>query len=298
MGIDDLLNKLEAEERDFLNSEVLAPVLPGQAVTVRIAGIVCQMRVDDQRFEGWAVLRPLSTKAARILRPARLAEVSAYLALFPKVGLIAIAREGRRWHALPAHRGDSRFHTERPVPVMLAEESVQPFDTLAARFDGRLFWYEKRDPRRNPALAAYLRQSLNEQHAPMALHKSGLSAEERAAYAYAWSLLEEARRGRVEVQLADALAHAGGRLESFIERDEAYTITYQVDGARHVSTVRKNDLTVLTAGICLSGQDQRFDLTSLVGVMREARHGGRVVRVGNGGLREEDYRRVHPPAEE
>jgi hypothetical protein len=299
MGINDLLNKLEAEEHDFLNSEVLAPVLPGQAVTVRIAGIVCQLRVDDQRFEGWAVLRPLSTKAARILRPARLAEVSAYLALFPKVGLIAVAREGRRWYALPAHKGDKRFRIERPVPVLLAEESIQPFDTLAARFDGRLFWYERRDPRRNPALAAYLRQSLNEQTEPKALHKSGLSAEERAAYAYAWSLLEEARRSKVEVQLAEALAHAGGRLESFIERNEAYTITYQVDGARHVSTVRKNDLTVLTAGICLSGQDQRFDLTSLVGVMREAQQGGRVVRVGQpGGLREEDYRRVHPPEEE
>ncbi|HEX6779534.1 MAG TPA: hypothetical protein VF099_15085, partial [Ktedonobacterales bacterium] len=192
----------------------------------------------------------------------------------------------------------SRYRIERPVPVLLAEESIQPFDTLSARFDGRLFWYERRDPRRNPALAAYLRQSLNEQIEPKALHKSGLSAEERAAYSYAWSLLEEARRSKVEVQLADALAHAGGRLESFIERDEAYTITYQVDGARHVSTVRKNDLTVLTAGICLSGQDQRFDLTSLVGVMREARHGGRVVRVGNGGMREADYRRVHPPEEE
>jgi hypothetical protein len=298
MGIDDLLNKLEAEEQDFLKSEVLAPVLPGQAVTVRIAGIVCQLRVDDQRFEGWAVLQPLSLKAARIIRPARLAEAAAYLELFPKVGLIALAREGRRWLALPAHKGDSRFQIEQPVPVLLTEESIQPFDTVSARFDGRLFWYERRDPRRNPALAAYLRQSLNEQLEPKDLHKPGLSAEERATYASAWSLLEEARRSKVEVQLAEALAHAGGRMESFIERDETYTISYHVDGARHVSTVRKNDLSVLTAGICLSGQDQRFDLTSLVGVMREAQQRGRVVRVGNGGMREEDYRRAHPPEEQ
>ena len=320
MGIDDLLNKLEAEEQNFLKSEVLAPVLPGQAVTVRIAGIICQLRVNDQRFEGWAVLQPLSMQAARIVRPARLSEAAAYLKLFPVVGLIALARAGRRWLALPAHKGDSRLQAERPassttsagrrqapslsptaralVPVLLAEESIQPFDTIQARFDGRLFWYERRDPRRNPALAAYLRQSLNEQLEPRDLHKSGLSAEERAAYASAWSLLEEARRSKVEVQLAEALAHAGGRMESFIERDETYTISYHVDGARHVSTVRKNDLSVLTAGICLSGQDQRFDLTSLVGVMREAAQRGRVVRVGNGGLREEDYRRAHPPEEE
>lgn len=295
MSIDDLLNKLEAAERDFLAAEVLAPVLPGQAVTVRIAGILCHLRVDNPRFEGWAVLRPLSTSRARIVRPARLTETAAYLKLFPALSLIAVLREGRRWHALPAHKGDARFHIERPVPVLLAEESIQPFETLKARFDGRFFWYERRDPRRNPALAAYLRQALQENVLPGDLRRTGLSAEERAAYAWTWNLLEEARRSKVEVRLADALAHAGGRLTAFMERDEVYTVTYEVDGARHVSSVRKNDLTVLTAGICLAGQDRRFDLTSLVGVLRQAA-GRHVPRVGeNADLSEEYYRRAHPP---
>lgn len=297
MGIDDLLNKLEAAEKDFLASEVLAPVLPGQAVSVRIAGILCQLRVDNQRFEGWAVLRPLSTSQARFVRPAALAEVAAYLKLFPATSLIAVLRDGRRWHALPAHKGDARFRIDNPVPVLLAEESIQPFETLKVRFDGRFFWYERRDSRRNPALAAYLRQALNDQIEASALHKPGLSAEERAAYTWAWKLLEEARRSKVEVRLADALAHAGAQLSSFIEREEVYTITYQVDGRRHTSTIRKNDLTVLTAGICLAGQDQRFDLTSLVGVLREA-SGRFVPRVGaNAHLSEEQYRRAHPPEE-
>jgi hypothetical protein len=298
MGIDDLLNKLEAAEQDFLASEVLAPVLPGQAVTVRIAGIVCQLQVDNRRFEGWAILRPLSISQAHIVRPARRAEAAAYLKLFPATRLIAVLREGRRWHGLAAQKGDTRFHIDRPVPILLAEEGIQPFETLAARFDGRFFWYERRDPRRNPALAAYLRQALNEKIAPDDLHKSGLSAEERAAYSWAWSLLEEARKNTVEQRLAEALAHAGGQLQAFIERDEAFTITYEVDGARHVSTVRKNDLTVLTAGICLSGQDQRFDLTSLVGVVREGAARRRIVRVGEQGMDEADYWRVHPAPED
>jgi hypothetical protein len=295
MGIDDLLNKMEAAEKVFLTSDVLAPVLPGQAVSVRIAGILCQLRVDNQRFEGWAILCPLSTSRARFVRPAALAEVAAYLELLPATSLIAVLRDGRRWYALPAHKGDTRFRIDSPVPVLLTEENIQPFETLKVRFDGRFFWYERRDQRRNPALAAYLRQALNNQVEAQALHKPGFSAEERAAYTWVWKLLEDARRSQTEIRLADALVHAGAQLSSFIEREEVYTITYQVDGRSYTSTIRKNDLTVLTAGICLAGQDQRFDLTSLVGVLREA-SGRYVPRVGrNADLSEEQYRQAHPP---
>lgn len=74
--------------------------------------------------------------------------------------------------------------------------------------------------------------------------------------------------------MSDALAHADGRLTGFIERDDAYTVTYRVGNREHISTVSKRDLTVLTSGVCLSGLDSNFDLTSLVGVMREGAETG------------------------
>lgn len=270
MGIDDILNKLEAAENDFLQRDVLAPVLPGRGVIVRIVGIVCSLRVTGRRFTGWGVLRPESLKTAQFVRPATLAEVAGYLKLFPALRLIVVAREGHQWYALSANQGERGIQLNGPAPVLLAEAGIQPFETVFARFDGHFFWYERRDNRRNPALAAYLREALDAGTATDALRKSGLSAEERAAYGWAKALVAEAERAGIVGRLANALAHAGGRLIAFTERDDSYTVAYLVDGERSVSTVRKSDLSVLTAGICLSGQDVSFDLTSMVSVIREA----------------------------
>jgi hypothetical protein len=136
---------------------------------------------------------------------------------------------------------------------------------------------------------------------PDRLSRSGLTAEERTAYGLNyWPIVQaeiEARRDRVEERLQEALAHAGAELRGYLERDDSYRIDFDVGGARHVSVVSKQDLSVQVAGICLSGEDQKFDLASLVGVLREAQEQGEVPRVGadNRGMREEHYWDVHPP---
>jgi hypothetical protein len=217
-----------------------------------------------------------------------LRQIRDYLALFPAVRLVLLARAGHDpstgsghcWLAVPAHRGDSRFQIDGSARVHLAR-GVQPFEQIVARFDGAHFWFQETDRRRNPAIAAYLRESLAAETAPDALHKPTLTAEEREAYRLLYQATEAIQRDRVEARLADALAHAGAELASYIEREDAYTVSFTVDGQPHRSTVRKGDLTVLAAGICLEGQDRRFDLTSLVGVIREGAQGRRLVRVGD-----------------
>jgi hypothetical protein len=270
MSIHDILGRLQAAERDFLDHDVLAPVVRGRSIGVRVAGIVCGLRVDDPDREGWMVLRPLSTVRAHIVRAAGLAEVRAYLRLFPAVRLIVLARDDSRWLALPAHMRVPRVRSDGPVALLLPEEGLAPFETVIARCDGRFFWYERRDTRRNPALAAHLRQALEDDVAPADLRRPGLSPEERAAYGWVRERLERARMTVQTARLADALAYAGAKLLAYTERDDVYTVAYDVDGQRCVSTIRKGDLSVGTAGICLSGRDGDFDLTSLTGVLREA----------------------------
>lgn len=306
MGSDDLLDKMEAAERDFVGTEFLAPMVGGNRVRVRIAGVVCQLRVEADpatRFDGWALLKALSASRAVFLREASLAERDAYLRLFPVVRLILVQRQAPRWLALPAHEGDRRFRITGPVDVLLSEEGLARFETIRAHYDGRLFWYGSRDPGRDPALAAYLRDRLSgtaEDGLPPkvdTLHKRGLSREERQAYNVIRESLVQQRRDRVEQRLDEALSHAGAVFKSYVEREDAYVVNYEVDGRRHVSTIRRDDLAVMTAGICLAGEDRRFDLTSLVGVLREATENRRLYWIGEDGLDEEQYWEIYPPHE-
>jgi hypothetical protein len=295
----DAFDKLAAAEKGFLASEFLAPVVRGGDVCVRIAGVLCRLHVTPEEFTGFGVFAPTSHSDAKLVRPATLAQRKQYLQLFPLVRLILCKREKDEWLAVAAHQGDQRFRIAGLVPVRLVEEGQQ-FEVIRARFDGANFWFESIDPSRDPSTATYLRKSLHEQLAANLLERSGLTPEERLAYAVHFVKPERTKKSAGDPsdprdRLQDALQHSGAELLDYLERDDSYRITYLLGGRQHVSAVRKNDLTVQVAGICLSGEDQLFDLASLVGVLREAEGTGEIVRVGDGGLEEEMYWQVHPP---
>ena len=293
--IPDALARLAAAEDAFLRSEFLAPVLRGQGVQVRIAGVRCQLRVEPADFQGFGVFRPLSHSAARLDRPATMGQRRQYLGLFPAVSLLLLSRQGSAgdaWLAVPANHGDTRIEMDGPIPLWLAEDA-ELFDTVCARFDGARFWFDEVDSRTDPGAAAYLREALGRMTPPRLIDRPGLTAGQREAYAAVHD--DRVRREREtaervkqrevldarasgERRLREALGHAGATFTDYAERGDVYRVSYTVDGQRHTSVVRKTDLAVQTAGICLSGEDQKFDLHSLVGVLREGRGSGQINR--------------------
>ena len=300
-GIHIALARLAAAEEAFLRSDFLAPVLRRQPVVVRIAGVRCELRGEPADFEGWGVFRPLSYDTARLQRAATMGERRQYLALFPAASLVLCARgatgngdsAAATWLAMPAGRGDARFELTGMAPVRLVEDA-ELFDTVRARFDGANFWFEDLDGRADPGAAAFLRQWIGEMADPRRVDRPGMTAVQREAYAavYAERLrraeaerLATARaaaldaRASGEKRLRDALWHAGAQLRDFADRGDVYSVSYTVDSRRFTSVVRKDDLTVQTAGICLSGEDRKFDLHSLVSVLREGDRTGQTRRV-------------------
>jgi hypothetical protein len=266
-----LIERLAEAERGFLEAPFLAPVVGGRKVRVRVEGIAWEMAVAPSTFEGWAILRADSAGLARVVSTPGLGPIRANLSALPRISVVLCERAAGGWRGIAA--SDRRIQVRGCVPVWLTGEA-RLFDRVWARWDGAGFLFEGRDARRDPTLAAYLREAVEEKRSPEALDRPGLAPEEREAYAWQYRLIEQQLRDATEERLREAVAHAGGRFHGYVEREGGYTVTYVVDGVTHTSTVRKGDLTLMTAGICLSGEDEKFDLQSLVSVIREGRSSG------------------------
>jgi len=263
----NLFDKLAAEEDKFFKTEFFAPVLRGQPVRVRIANIVVNLRVEPRDFEGWGIFQAVDQRSARFLREPTMAERRQYLDLCPRFAMI-VCQRGDRVLGIMAN-ADSRIKIEGQVPISLTEE-VQVFDTIDVRFDGEHFWFDGSSSFRSPRVARQLRDLLSEEHDPDKISVAGTTREERLAYQIAHYREIESKKDREEERIRDSLERGGAVFRSYVDRGNTYTIEYEVDGRRHSSTVDRDTLEVSSAGICLSGQDRRFDLQSLVGVMRES----------------------------
>lgn len=271
--VSDAMKRLAQAETAFLSAEFLAPVVRGRGVQVRIAGVRCSLHVEPPAFNGWGIFRPLSHSAAKLVRGAAAGERKRYLALFPAVRLVVCAVGPGHVNAVADNPADPRFELTSPVVAHLAA-GADAFDTIIARFDGGQFWFDEVDARADPAIAAFLRGRLADLADPGAADRPGMGAGQRLAYAVAHARHRAAVEADESVnatrRLNAALGHAGAALRDFSDLGDSFRVTYTVDGRRHTSVVGKDDLTVRSAGICLSDQDEKFDLNSLVGVLRES----------------------------
>lgn len=274
MNINKLLKKTIEAEKDLLKTNFLAPLVSEGEVRTRINGLVYQFQVVGEELrEGWFIFQPLDQYRAQIVCEASLSQRSGYLFQFPIWRGILIRKlkdPSSIWLAYPANLEDSsrRFGIKDLAPVFFIE-SVQIFDVIIARFDGANLWYEAPDRKKDPVIAAYLRESLREEVPSQQLKFPNLTLEEKGAYAFLIEKEEELRKSFVQTRLERALGHAQARLVSYIEHPDSYLVTWEAENEQFQTVVKKDNLTVVSAGICLEGRDQDFDLTSIVGVMKE-----------------------------
>ena len=289
--IDTILRIVAEQEKQFRRATFLAPCVRGGRVRAQVAGLVQTFRTLPADFEGWAIFRARDTGLAEVVSEAPAMRVAEYLGLFPALRMhLVCSLSGQTWLAYPANESDAvrRGFTARPQAVHLVTESAL-FETVIARSVGG-WWFEEVDRRADPMLADGLRQAFRRVVTPEDLRLPGLTPEMRTAYGLAAQRSTEFARfyddqrrtlqnkDRVQStrqgseidasRLREALRLGGGELRDFRDRGEFWQVDWTTgDGHHHTSAISRRDLTVLSAGICLSDRDEDFDLQSLVGVV-------------------------------
>jgi hypothetical protein len=241
--------------------------------------MVYTFQPQPRKFEGWAIFRPINEKIAAVIEEPSLPQVAEYLQLLVPVRLhLACVLQGQTWLAYPVNESDAKQRTgvAKPVPVHLVTEGSQ-FEQIVARWDGHCLWFEEIDRRADPLPSEELKAALKKLILPQEVRFKGMTPEMQTVY----ELVSRNIKGfdpkvRERQRLQRALKMGGGELRDFCvkrsypagNRQNYWLVEWTSgSGEHHTSAIAKTDLTVMSAGICLSGLDKDFDLHSLVGVV-------------------------------
>jgi hypothetical protein len=266
-----LLNQIASIEAKLQSTQFLAPCVKGGRVRTRVAGMVYTFTPKPRQFEGWGIFQATDEQTATLVEGADLPQIATYLQQFPTIRLrLAYRLQHQTWLTYSVNEADmrQRFKVVKPAVVHLVIEGVA-FEQILARWNGNSCWFEDIDRRADPAIAETLQSSLKQLIPVEELQFKGMTPEMRSLYELAAQQVEGfAQPQRDEKRLRQALKLGGGELHQFQDRGDYWTVDWTTSaGVRHTSAIAKDDLTVVSSGICLSGRDRDFDLQSLVGVM-------------------------------
>lgn len=268
-----LLDSFAAQEEQLRSTQFLAPCVRGGRIRTRVAGMVYTFTPKPRKFEGWGIFEPVDQQTAAMVVEAELPQVAEYLRQFKPFRLrLAYVLQGKTWLAYPVNEADmrQRVGSVKPVPVQLVTEGTS-FEQIVARWDGQSWWLEELDRHADPLVVEELRSALRQLISPLEVRFKGITPEMRSLYDLVTQQTEGfSQHHRDERRLQKALKMGGGELREFRDRGDYWTVEWKTaDGQQHTSAIAKTDLTVIGAGICLSGRDRDFDLQSLVGVIED-----------------------------
>lgn len=267
----DLISKMGEKESSLTQREFVSPIFSDCVVATRVEGITYTFAVPKTE-PGWYKIKPVNTKRAKLSGKADLLDIETYLKYFDKIRLVLVMKKDDVYMAVSDKANKYGLPCQELISVFLTDDSVVDFDRVLARYDGANFWFECVDGGNDPAKAEYLRTCLETLQDPVKIRYSGLTFEEKIAYTLRLTLDKKLVEDRKKRAIEEHVGHAGGKLLRFAEKKDHISVTYTVDGEQFTSHVSRDPAhQVIAAGICLSGNDKRFDLKSLITVMREAK---------------------------
>jgi hypothetical protein len=284
--MDDILSIIKkiGEKEDVLTKNIfISPIYGNEYVVTRINGLVHKLGIPDSTKPGWYKIKARNFKKAKIVGEADFMEVEEYLKLLTKIRVVLVYKKDELYFGVPLKNNSAGFDVSELVPVFLtSDDHVGPFEKVICGFDGANLWYYQNDISSDPARTEYLKGSFDKFIRPEKIQHTGLTLEEKIAYTLRFNLDKKARESLKEVSIKSNVEFAGGEFVKFTERNDHISVTYKIGGQQYTSYVTKDESHhVLTAGVCLSGRDRDYDLTSLITVLREGQRRGLIHRFNN-----------------
>lgn len=273
----ELLRQLADKERELRTREFIAPYHPGcKSAIIKMEGVHYKFRIVGLIGSGSNIglFQPVDPTCAKFVRDVDFDLRRRYLDILPHIHLILAYETERGWVAFPMNRESAlvKFNLDSEVLVKGVTD-VERFDTIIARYDGLHFWFDEPFAGADPVLAHHMRECFRPDWDVARMEKEikvlkGLSAEQRRTFELAvvsWTLF---RKLTTEDRIKRVLESGGGTLGRYVLRGDNLEIKWSSPSGRlYTSLINKDTLDVVSAGICLSGEDRKFHLKDLPFIM-------------------------------
>lgn len=265
-----LLDSFIKKEQTLLNNTFVAPFDQHTTrIIVKIDKLNYKFNIKKTTSAGLGYFKPKNATEAVLI-----GEVEEYLSesffkTLPSINFILCYETDFGWIAYPYDlHGVAKYGIFGEVLIKNVKD-CQRFDIITARYDSVNFWYHEIFSGANIAKVIELREcfqsNFNEAQIKLAKDKIlGLKKEEETSFDIILESWKKFLKTSTEEVIKQFLQNSGATLSNYILKGESVEIKWKApSGKTYYSVIKKDSYDVITAGICLSGEDKKFHLKDL-----------------------------------
>ncbi len=277
----ELLKKLSSKEADVRKRDFVSPYNEKtKTAIVSIDGLVYRFSISGFKGSGIGRFKPTNALSAVYVSEAEFDERIIYMESLPVLNVILSYQNDKGWIAVPhdTRLAKSKFGIEGPVIVHNVSDA-QAFDTIKVRYDGNNFWYEDFASFADLIKSQEMRTAFSMYAQKKEVRIPKTTPEDSTAFELAKKSWEFFVKNSTENRIKELLENGGAKLGSYVVRGDNIEIKWKSSsGSKYNSVVKKDTFDVITSGICLSGQDSKFHLKDLPGVIETGERTGLIYR--------------------